>query len=224
MVRERSEAATVTSATAKPDPAYTVLGCRLECVGYVAAFDRRVGGSPEWRIALIGFGGYASGLPGSSRGINRHMTCSRCGAAAPPNARFCPECGNALQASCRNCGSPLIAGAKFCAECGTPTGVADANGATRGPTAATLTATNGPVAERRLVSILFADLVGFTTADAPVVQANAADARAIFERLGARPFSAKLEELLGEGSPTPRPAASSVADHEAETTTARGLP
>ena len=57
------------------------------------------------------------------------MTCSRCGAAAPPNARFCTECGNALQAGCRQCGSPLLAGAKFCAECGTPTGVGDANGA-----------------------------------------------------------------------------------------------
>ena len=90
------------------------------------------------------------------------MTCSRCGAAAPPNARFCPECGNALQASCGQCGSPLIPGAKFCAECGTPTGAGGANGATSGATPANAVATNGPVAERRLVSILFADLVGFT--------------------------------------------------------------
>ena len=93
------------------------------------------------------------------------MTCSRCGAAAPPNARFCPECGNALQQSCRNCGSQLLPGAKFCAECGTPTGVVAANGPTTGAGAAPAnpTATNGPIAERRLVSILFADLVGFTT-------------------------------------------------------------
>ena len=90
------------------------------------------------------------------------MTCSKCGAAAPPNARFCTECGTALQAGCRQCGSPLLAGAKFCAECGTPTGVADANGASAASPANTA-APNAPIAERRLVSILFADLVGFTT-------------------------------------------------------------
>ena len=90
------------------------------------------------------------------------MTCSRCGAAAPPNARFCSECGNALQAGCRQCGSPLLAGAKFCAECGTPTGVGDANGASAA-SAGDAAAPNAPIAERRLVSILFADLVGFTT-------------------------------------------------------------
>ena len=89
----------------------------------------------------------------------RLMTCSRCGAAAPPNARFCPECGNALQASCGQCGSPLIPGAKFCAECGTPTGVREAAADTSGANGAS----PSPVAERRLVSILFADLVGFTT-------------------------------------------------------------
>ena len=90
------------------------------------------------------------------------MTCSRCGAAAPPNARFCTECGNALQAGCRQCGSPLLAGAKFCAECGTSTGVGDANGASAA-SAGDAAAPNAPIAERRLVSILFADLVGFTT-------------------------------------------------------------
>ena len=93
------------------------------------------------------------------------MTCSRCGSAAPPSARFCPECGNALQSACGACGSPLLAGAKFCAECGTPTGAQPANGqatggAARGGTPGT---SNGPIAERRLVSVLFADLVGFTT-------------------------------------------------------------
>ncbi|MEA2612084.1 MAG: hypothetical protein QOI52_43 [Chloroflexota bacterium] len=90
------------------------------------------------------------------------MTCSSCGAAAPPNARFCTECGNGLQASCRQCGSPLLPGAKFCADCGTPTGVGEAAGT---PAASTGEAggPNTPIAERRLVSILFTDLVGFTS-------------------------------------------------------------
>ncbi len=92
------------------------------------------------------------------------MTCSRCGFAAPSSARFCPECGNALQSSCRSCGSPLLAGAKFCAECGTPTGVASGNTASAsGAAPVTAPGQPGAVAERRLVSVLFADLVGFTT-------------------------------------------------------------
>ena len=89
------------------------------------------------------------------------MTCTKCGATAPASARFCPECGTSLQASCTSCGSALLPGAKFCAECGTPTGAsATATGTAPGTNGA---APTGPVAERRLVSILFADLVGFTT-------------------------------------------------------------
>ena len=89
------------------------------------------------------------------------MTCTKCGATAPASARFCPECGTSLQASCTSCGSALLPSAKFCAECGTPTGAsATAASSTPGTNGA---APTGPVAERRLVSILFADLVGFTT-------------------------------------------------------------
>ncbi|MEA2577249.1 MAG: hypothetical protein QOD78_837, partial [Chloroflexota bacterium] len=90
------------------------------------------------------------------------MTCSSCGAAAPPNARFCTECGNALQASCRQCGSPLLPGAKFCADCGTPAGVGEAAG-TLAASTGEAGGPNTPIAERRLVSILFTDLVGFTS-------------------------------------------------------------
>src|SRR5204862_3008181 len=46
--------------------------------------------------------------------------------------------------------------ARFCADCGTPL-AASAPVPVGGPAAAA-----GPVAERRLVSVLFADLVGFT--------------------------------------------------------------
>ena len=52
------------------------------------------------------------------------------------------------------CSAPLPPGARFCPACGTPTDGAAA--AADGPTTT-------PVAERRVVSVLFADLVGFTT-------------------------------------------------------------
>src|SRR5438132_3462235 len=59
---------------------------------------------------------------------------------------------------CSSCGTPLRPGAKFCDECGTPVGP-ERSAAPTAPTAPTA----APESERRLVSILFADLVGFTS-------------------------------------------------------------
>src|SRR5215831_4295820 len=84
--------------------------------------------------------------------------CANCGAENPDGQRFCGSCGNALAAICSSCGAANPAGQRFCGECGSP--LAEA------PAAAPATPTSAPqtlVAERRLVSLLFADLVGFTT-------------------------------------------------------------
>ena len=54
------------------------------------------------------------------------------------------------------CGEPVLGGAKFCAECGTPLGAANP------AVIAAALASTPVVSERRLVSVLFADLVGFT--------------------------------------------------------------
>ncbi|MBA3737177.1 MAG: AAA family ATPase [Actinobacteria bacterium] len=87
------------------------------------------------------------------------MKCLRCGHENPPGQRFCGSCGSALAANCRSCGASNPPGQRFCGECGTPL---DAG-------AATASATTGadprdaPTTERRLVSVLFADLVGFTS-------------------------------------------------------------
>ena len=59
-----------------------------------------------------------------------------------------------VEATCAACGSPLTPGARFCATCGAPVGEAPASH----PQAATA----GPVTERRVTSVLFGDLVGFT--------------------------------------------------------------
>ncbi|MDX6686735.1 MAG: hypothetical protein QOF86_2863, partial [Baekduia sp.] len=78
--------------------------------------------------------------------------CGGCGTALGPEARFCPECGTARQpATCPSCGAPS-AGGKFCAQCGTPLSPAP-----RSPPPPI-----ERVSERRLTSVLFADLVGFT--------------------------------------------------------------
>lgn len=46
--------------------------------------------------------------------------CAKCGALVDANAKFCPECGEKLQAKkfCTNCGAMLNGNAKFCSECG----------------------------------------------------------------------------------------------------------
>ena len=117
------------------------------------------------------------------------MICPNCGTENRPGAKFCMECGTSFAASCPNCGTLNPPEAKFCSECATPlhggggaatgprsTGAPSANaapgsaalgGVAPGP-AASLghgpagSGADAPVAERRLVSVLFADLVGFT--------------------------------------------------------------
>ena len=76
--------------------------------------------------------------------------------------RFCRDCGASLAAACPTCGAGIAPDDRFCGECGTPLrGAAVASGAAPAdPVAAVARA--APAAERRLVSVLFADLVGFT--------------------------------------------------------------
>ncbi len=83
------------------------------------------------------------------------MICPRCSAERPSGQKFCGECGAALALACPLCGTASPPGQKFCGECGT----ALAGTARPGAVAA---AAAGPVAERRVCSVLFCDLVGFT--------------------------------------------------------------
>jgi class 3 adenylate cyclase/tetratricopeptide (TPR) repeat protein len=77
------------------------------------------------------------------------MTCSACGAENRPGRKFCSSCGAPLARACSACGAANEPDDRFCGECGAPLD------AEVRPQAAQ--------AERRLVSVLFADLVGFTT-------------------------------------------------------------
>ncbi|HXF57582.1 MAG TPA: adenylate/guanylate cyclase domain-containing protein [Actinomycetota bacterium] len=75
--------------------------------------------------------------------------CPACGFDNPPSFRFCGSCGRALGRACPACGAEAPVGTRFCGQCGAPLEAP----APPGP---------APQAERRLVSVLFADLVGFT--------------------------------------------------------------
>ena len=79
--------------------------------------------------------------------------CSSCGTENRTDAKFCGGCGVTLATICSACNTPNEAGRKFCYECGAPLAAPAAPAQPR----------EEPASERRLVSVLFADLVGFTT-------------------------------------------------------------
>jgi class 3 adenylate cyclase/tetratricopeptide (TPR) repeat protein len=87
------------------------------------------------------------------------MTCAACGTALPAGAKFCAECGTPTALACRLCGTELPLGAKFCLECGSPAGTSAGAAASTGAPAPPA----APVSERRVTSVLFGDLVGFTS-------------------------------------------------------------
>src|SRR5688500_1976024 len=76
------------------------------------------------------------------------VACPRCGRANDPADRFCGACGAELARVCPSCGASNSPGSSFCGSCG-----------------AALVATPSlpAAAERRVVTVLFADLVGFTS-------------------------------------------------------------
>jgi len=105
------------------------------------------------------------------------VICAGCGVENRPGRKFCVQCATPLVAACPSCGAAFDPGDAFCGECAAPLvggrGLGAHAGAHLGAHAgATQSATPPParsgapatpaVAERRLVSVLFADLVGFT--------------------------------------------------------------
>jgi class 3 adenylate cyclase/tetratricopeptide (TPR) repeat protein len=91
------------------------------------------------------------------------VVCSNCGTENGAGRKFCKECAARLALVCPSCGAANSDDAKFCGECAARlvAGASPSASATSRPVVPTLIA--APIAERRLVSVLFADLVGFTT-------------------------------------------------------------
>src|SRR5579885_1661704 len=81
------------------------------------------------------------------------MVCASCGAENPAGHRFCGQCGSALSTTCPACGHEARPGERFCGACG----------AALAEAVAPAEPEQVAVAERRLVTVLFADLVGFTS-------------------------------------------------------------
>jgi class 3 adenylate cyclase len=98
------------------------------------------------------------------------MKCPTCQHDNPANAAFCMNCGARLTQACSNCGATLPADARFCLSCGQPVAVstqADESRHARLAAAAPAPLVDKMRAahltgERKLVTVLFADVVGST--------------------------------------------------------------
>ena len=104
------------------------------------------------------------------------MRCAACGVDNRAGVRFCEECGARLEALCPACGASVPPGKKFCGACGAAFGPTARSADTPGDRFATpkaytpahlaerilkdRTALSG---ERKQVTVLFADVSGFTS-------------------------------------------------------------
>jgi predicted ATPase/class 3 adenylate cyclase len=116
------------------------------------------------------------------------VTCPECGRPNPEDLRFCGHCGARLERTCSSCGASSPASYRFCGSCG----AALASGAER-PVAETAPAgLHGPVEERKVVTVLFADLEASTELASRL---DPEDLRAVL-----RPFfAAMMEEIERHG-------------------------
>jgi adenylate cyclase len=97
-------------------------------------------------------------------------TCSGCSFEASPDFAFCPRCGRRLPSPCPACGFGCEPDFAFCPRCGQARGEGPGGATAAGGPAALseLQAasakqdTTGRAADRRQVTVLFADLSGFT--------------------------------------------------------------
>ena len=96
------------------------------------------------------------------------MTCANCGGENETGRRFCGDCGAPLAVTCPACAAANSPRARFCGDCGGPlaavappaiVGLQPHATSAVSPAATAISSRT----ERRHVSVLFADLVGFTT-------------------------------------------------------------
>lgn len=107
------------------------------------------------------------------------MKCPKCQQETPIQAKFCSECGTKLPLACPQCGTEIEATAKYCSECGArlipkpkPTTEGEIPKGSAAPTPRSYTPPHLTekilhdratlIGERRTVTVLFSDAVGFT--------------------------------------------------------------
>ncbi len=107
------------------------------------------------------------------------MRCQSCSQENPPGQKFCGECGARLEVVCAACQTPNPPGQKFCGECGAPLDgaprVAEPSSSRPDRFASPqdytpkhlaekiLTSRAALEGERKIVTVMFADVTGFTS-------------------------------------------------------------
>jgi class 3 adenylate cyclase/tetratricopeptide (TPR) repeat protein len=103
------------------------------------------------------------------------MRCPSCATESRSGVKFCEECGTRLEAACASCGASVPAGTKFCGACGAavaapaaekPAAVryAEPQSYTPAHLAQRILKDRAALSgERKLVTVLFADVSGFTS-------------------------------------------------------------
>lgn len=88
------------------------------------------------------------------------MICPRCQQVTPDDSRFCNQCGASLSVVCDICSTANASGSRFCSQCGRPLLNRGLQGAQdRGFARSPILGDE----QRRPVTVLFADIVGFTS-------------------------------------------------------------
>jgi len=150
------------------------------------------------------------------------MKCAKCQSQNREGVKFCEECGAPLAVTCQSCGAELAPGKKFCGSCGAPTG-APAAAPVAAPAAAAeradrfaspesytpkhlaekiLTSKSAMEGERKSVTVMFADVSGFT---AMSERLDPEEVHAIMDRafeviLGAvHRYEGTINQFLGDG-------------------------
>jgi class 3 adenylate cyclase/tetratricopeptide (TPR) repeat protein len=109
----------------------------------------------------------------SSQDFESKIKCPKCQRGNPKRARFCIQCGEAMEFRCPKCGAKTPAEARFCMECGQSLGATAAlhsdenyrvsQSYTPNFLAKKILSTRSAIeGERKLVTVLFADVGGFT--------------------------------------------------------------
>lgn len=90
------------------------------------------------------------------------MRCGNCSVENLPGRRFCSSCGKPLARECQRCGFANEAGDAFCGGCGASLSGAEPQPSPPAPKTAAVPSPATAEGARRPVTVLFADLCGFT--------------------------------------------------------------
>ncbi|MCA1491997.1 AAA family ATPase [Sinorhizobium alkalisoli] len=96
------------------------------------------------------------------------MNCHECGTEIESGFAYCPRCGAKQQTLCPDCGHACPPHFAFCPRCGTKVGTSPAprrssSGAAAAPASRSSSSSREAGADRRTITVVFADLCGFTS-------------------------------------------------------------